>query len=345
MRRRFIVPLLLLVAPLFGQDRGNRREQGSQPLPQSEAAEPALPGADYFRGAGAANAAAAPRAGALAFSNYKMGPEDLLAVTVLDSPEFTRQVRVSGDGTIRMPLLKRAIPAAGKTSAELEQAISRQLVEEGMLVDPSVSVTVLEFNSKPVSVSGAVRSPVVFQAVKPLSLVEAIARASGLAENAGSDILISVPARDGRPARTVTVPVKALQQPSDPGANFLLEGGEEVKVTPAGLVYIVGGVNKPGAVLMNTEGPFTLLKALALSGGTTPTAGSKAFLLRNSANGQKKEIALNLTKLMRRQEPDLPLENNDVVFIPDSTMRKISQTGMSSAVSAVVFAMGTLILR
>ncbi len=54
---------------------------------------------------------------------------------------------------------------------------------------------------------------------------------------------------------------------------------------------------------------------------------------------------MNLTKLMRRQEPDLPLENNDVVFIPDSTMRKISQTGMSSAVSAVVFAMGTLILR
>jgi len=342
MKRRFIVSVLLLVTPLFAQDRANRREQGSQPLPQSEAAEPAFPATDHSRGA---SAATAPQAGALAFSNYKMGPEDLLAVTVLDSPEFTRQVRVSGDGTIRMPLLKRAIPATGKTSAELEQAISRELVEEGMLVDPSVSVTVLEFNSKPVSVSGAVRSPVVFQAVKPLSLVEAIARANGLAANAGSDILISVPARDGRPARTVTVPVKALQQPFDPGANFLLEGGEEVKVTPAGLVYIVGGVNKPGAVLINTEGPFTLLKALALSGGTTPTAGSKAFLLRNSANGQKKEIALNLTKLMRRQEPDLPLENNDVVFIPDSTMRKISQTGMSSAVSAVVFAMGTLILR
>jgi polysaccharide export outer membrane protein len=112
-------------------------------------------------------------AGIPAFSNYELGPEDLISVVVLDSPEFTREVRVSGAGTIRLPLVKRPIPAVGKTAGELEQEIARVLVEDGLLREPSVSVTVREFNSKPVSISGAVRGPIVFQAFRPLTLVEA----------------------------------------------------------------------------------------------------------------------------------------------------------------------------
>jgi polysaccharide export outer membrane protein len=282
----------------------------------------------------------------LSFSNFELGPEDLIGVTVLDAPEFSRQVRVSGDGKIRLPLIKMPIEAGGKTSSQLEQSIAQALVDDGLLVEPAVSVTMLEFNSKPVSISGAVRSPTVFQAIRPLTVGEAISRAGGLSESAGTDIVITIPARNENNAQTVHVPVKALQETDPKESKLLLRGGEEVTVSTAGQVYMLGGVAKPGAVLLNTEEPLTLLKALALSGGTTPGTGSKAFLLRAGAGGQKEEIMLNLNKLMKRQAPDLPLQTNDVVFIPDSKSRKLGQAGMNAAVSSFMYTIaGALILR
>ena len=284
--------------------------------------------------------------GVLSFSNFRLGPEDLIGISVLDAPEFTRQVRVSGDGTIRLPLIKEPVEAGGKTSAQLEQDITKALIDGGLLLDPSVAVTVLEFNSKPVSVAGAVRTPMVFQAVRPMPVGEAISRAGGLGENAGTDIVVTIPARDGQNPQTVHLPVKSLQDANSTDAKLLLRGGEEVMVASAGQVYMLGGVARPGAVLLNTEEPMTLLKALAVSGGTTPGTGSKAFLLRASAGGQKQEIMLDLAKLMKRKEPDLPLQSNDVVYIPDSKTKKLTQAGLNAAVSSFIYTIaGALVLR
>ncbi|MBI3665640.1 MAG: polysaccharide biosynthesis/export family protein [Acidobacteria bacterium] len=257
--------------------------------------------------------------GVLAFSNYRLGSEDLIYVQVMDSPEFSRQARVTAEGLIKLPLVKKPIVASGKTTAELEQEIARLLVDEGLLREPLVSVTLREPNSKPVSVVGAVRNPLVFQALRPLLLTEAIAKAGGISEIAGPEAMVLVPERDGKPSSVVKVSLKNLLESPDPKDNLLLRGGEEVRVPNAGRIYILGGVNRPGAVLVNVEEQVTLLRALALAGGTTPTASPKAFLLRPSANGpEKKQIAINLKKLMKRQEPDLPLQTNDVIFIPDS---------------------------
>ncbi|HYM10639.1 MAG TPA: polysaccharide biosynthesis/export family protein [Bryobacterales bacterium] len=287
-------------------------------------------------------------AGVPAFSNYELGPEDLISVVVLDSPEFTREVRVSGAGTIRLPLVKRPIPAAGKTAGELEQEIARVLVEDGLLKEPSVSVTVREFNSKPVSISGAVRTPVVFQAFRPLTLVEAMSRAGGLTESAGSEILVSLPERNGQAARVLHIPTKSLMETGDPRSEIWLRGGEDIRVPQAGRVYILGGVGRPGAVMISNDEPLTLLRALALAGGTTSAAGSKAFLLRPSANGseKKEEIALNLKKLLKRKEPDLPLQTNDVIFIPDSKTRRLGEAALSAGLTSVIYSTaGGLIWR
>lgn len=279
-----------------------------------------------------------------AFSNYRVGAEDLLAVTVLDAPEFTRQFRVSAAGSIRLPLVKQQIAAVGQTCPELEVAITRALLEEGLLRDPSVSVTVLEFQSKPVTIAGDVRTPTVFQATRPVTLTEAISRAGGITDTAGPEILVTLPPTPEAPVgRRVRVSTRSLLDGSDPLANLLLHGGEEIRVPPAGKVYLLGSLVKPGPVPVTGEEPLTVLRALSLAGGTLPSATNKGYLLRPTSGAQKQEFALNLKRLVRRQDPDLPLQPDDVLFIPDSTTKRLTQAGILSAVNTLIWGgMGVL---
>ena len=107
----------------------------------------------------------------------KIGPRDLIAIQVYDSPELSRTVRVGADGIVRLPMLKRRIAAEGLMPNELEAAIAEALQDEELVVDPFVTVTVAEYNSRPISVAGAVRAPLTFQASSPVTLLEAITRA------------------------------------------------------------------------------------------------------------------------------------------------------------------------
>lgn len=281
------------------------------------------------------------------FTNYRLGSQDLVAITVLDSPEFSRQVRVTGEGTIRLPLVKQSITASGKTAFELEQALARILVEEGLLREPTVAVTVREFHSKPISVTGAVRQPSVFQAARPVTLLEALTRSGGVMETAGPEALITIPAADGQPARSVRVSMLKLLRLADPEANIILHGGEEVRVLPAAKIYVIGGVTKPGPVLISDDQPLTLLQAVAQAGGPMPTAASRGYLLRAQGDkSQRQEIAFNLKKLMKSGEADMVLQPDDLVFVPDSTAKRITQGGVMSAVTSLGYtAMGALLWR
>ena len=106
----------------------------------------------------------------------KIGSNDLIAISVYDSPELTRTVRVGADGAIRLPMLKQALAVEGRMPEEVETIIAAALKDEQILIDPFVTVTVAEYHSRPVSVMGAVRTPVTFQAASPVSLLDALAR-------------------------------------------------------------------------------------------------------------------------------------------------------------------------
>ncbi|MGH9657321.1 MAG: polysaccharide biosynthesis/export family protein, partial [Bryobacteraceae bacterium] len=123
----------------------------------------------------------------------KIGPNDLISVTVYDAPEFSRTLRVGADGEIRFPMLKSRVVAESKLPSELEVAIAAALKAEDLIVDPFVTVTIVEYNSRPISVAGAVRKPITFQAAGPITLLEALSRAEGLGPDAGGEILVSRP--------------------------------------------------------------------------------------------------------------------------------------------------------
>lgn len=258
--------------------------------------------------------------GGLALPAQRVGPNDLLAVSVYNTPELTRTVRVTPDGGIRLPMLKQPIVVAGLLPSEIEGAIADVLVKAGLVNDPYVTVSIAQYYSRPISVAGAVKLPVTFQAAGPLTLLEAITRAGGLSEHAGGEILLSSNVEGER--LTQRIPVSALLAGSDPAYNVLLAGGEEVRVPEARKIFVVGNVRKPGAYKVQ-EGEITILKALALAEGLMPFAAKQAFLYRREANGSKNERTVELKKILNRQAPDEMLSPDDVLYIPDNSRRRL----------------------
>lgn len=278
----------------------------------------------------------------------KIGARDLIAIQVYDSPELTRTVRIGADGMIRLPMLRQRIRAEGLMPNELEVALAKALEEEGILVEPLVTITVAEYSSRPVSVAGSVKSPLTFQASAPVSLLEAITRAGGLTPDAGSEILVSKPqpGPDGEPTSLVLrVPVKSLIDSGDPESNVKLTGGEEVRVPEAGKVFVVGNVKRPGAFPVQDGAETSVLKVLALAEGLVPFAGKQAYIYRREASGNKNEIPIELRKIMDRKAPDATLLANDVLYVPDNhgkrlgiaALEKLLMFGSTAGATALIY--------
>jgi len=263
-----------------------------------------------------------------------IGANDLLAVSVYDAPELTRTIRVEADGTIHLPLLKSAITAAGLLPRGLEGAIAEALKTEEIMVEPVVKVTIVEYYSRPISVAGAVRKPLTFQATGNVTLLEALSRAEGLSPDAGQEILVS--RGDGIIRR---ISVRALIDAADPAVNLPLLGGEEVRVPEASKIYVVGNVKRPGAFPMRDSADTSVLKLLALAEGLVPYSSKLAYIYRrNPDGGDKHEIEIKLEEIMKRKSPDVTLQADDVLYIPDNTGRRAT----SAAIEKIMLLTGSI---
>lgn len=246
-------------------------------------------------------------------ADYRVGAEDVLKITVLESPDLNQELRVSGAGEISL-LLGGSLKVAALTTGQIERAIADRLKEK-YIRNPNVSVQVTEARSHTVSVLGAVKQPGVFEVRSAKSVLDVLALAEGLADDAG-DIILIVRAD---PAQSVAeVRVGALMEAKDSALNVAVHPGDVVKVSRQGLIYVIGDVQKPGAYAIQ-GGRRTALNALALSEGFTPTsAPKKAMILRSNAKGDRDVVAVDLDSLMKGKSPDVALQPEDVLFVPKS---------------------------
>jgi polysaccharide export outer membrane protein len=256
----------------------------------------------------------------------RIGRDDLVGIYVYDSPELTRTVRVSADGAIRLPMLKQHVMAAGLYPPELETAIAAALTKEELLVNPIVTVSVVEYRSRPISIVGAVKQPLTFQATGVVTLLDALSRAGGLNDNAGPEILVSRPTTDpdGHATSLVQrIPVRGLVNNADPALNIRLEGGEEIRVPEAGRIFVVGNVKLPGAYVIQNSAESSVLKALAMSQGLLEYSSKEAYIYRTEGGaGGKNEIPIELKNIIDRKAPDVPLMASDILYIPENTHKK-----------------------
>jgi len=272
-------------------------------------------------------------------ADYTIGGGDLLKVDVFDVPDLSREVRVSDSGYISLPLIPVRIRAGGLTPFQLEEKIAELLQVNGLVTHPQVSIFVKEQRSQPITVIGAVRQPKVFQAVRTVTLLEVLSEAGGIADDAGTSVIVTrgpgsrsepapangeAPPAEAPPA-SVTVQLRDLLESGDARHNIAVYGGDVVTVPRAGIVYVVGAVERPGGYVLANEGEdMTTLKALALAqglkGGAKP---NEAVIIRkNLTTGEKQEIDVNLSRVMARKAEDTQLQANDILFIPDSLGKK-----------------------
>lgn len=273
----------------------------------------------------------------------KIQGNDLIAVSVYDEPAFTRTVRVGADGNIRLPMLPTPIPAIGLLPAELEIAIAEALQKNEILVKPVVTVTMLEYNStRTVSVMGAVRKPLTFQVIGTVKLLDALAKAEGLSDEAGPAVLVTRAGDD----QSQRIKLQDLLAGADPKLNVVLQGGEDIRIPEARKIYVVGNVKKPGAVPVRDGSENTVLKVLAIVEGVAPYAAKQAYIYRSAGEGQpRQEIPIELKKILARKAPDFPLFADDLLYIPDATGRRLAVTSLekvvlygSGAASALIYA-------
>ncbi len=204
----------------------------------------------------------------------------------------------------------------------MKSSIATALKDEQILVDPVVKVTVVEYHSRPIAVMGAVKEPLTFQAVGTVTLLDALAHAKGLSDAAGTEIILT---RDGVAER---IGVKRLLKDADPAVNYTLHGGEEIRVPEAGRIVVLGNVHKPGSFPVRDQANETVMGMVALSEGLLPYAAKLAYVYRRDETGTKKEIPIELEKIMLRKSPDVTLQIDDLLYIPDNKTRRNTMTAI-----------------
>lgn len=287
---------------------------------------------------------------------YVVSPDDVLDVYILDVPELSRTYRVSPTGQLTMPLVTKPFAAAGMTLDQLSQAITTALKESQLVTSPRVSVTVRESRMHSVAITGAVKKPQIYFVFGRTTLLDVISQAEGLSSEAGSAVnitrgeiarrVLANRSTDGEaPSAIETVDLEKLLATGDPNLNVDIYPGDRVTVAQAGVVYVVGAVNKPGGfALTANRKQLSVLQAVALAEDVKSTAvRNKAMIVRRGPNlADRHEIPVPLKDILSGKSADIALQPNDIFFIPDSSGKKAMRRG---AEAAIQIATGVLIYR
>ena len=240
---------------------------------------------------------------AAAQTDYLIGPQDVLTVTVYDHADLSGKFTVDADGSMTFPLIGR-VKAAGLTLRALEDALRTQLAD-GYLKNPQVAVGIDEYKSQRVFVMGEVRGPGAYQLTGDMTIIEALAKAGGVSQNAAEEILI-VRAPPGASAAGPSMPtdkeatvLKVNVRELQAGAlsqNVALHDGDTIVVSRSQAVYVFGQVRSPGAYPIDRG--TTVLQALSLAGGVTDRGSTGRIKVVRAADGKKKELKVRLTDVV-----------------------------------------------
>jgi polysaccharide export outer membrane protein len=252
---------------------------------------------------------------ALQINDYRIGPKDLLEITVFGLPELNQTVRVSEDGSITMSLLGR-VEVSGLTAQELEKKLA-SILDKQYTKEARVTVFIKEYQK--VSVIGAVGRPGMYELVGPTTLLQVIAQAGGLTAQAMNELFVYRIEKDGKPT-TITIKVEELMASGNQDLNIELQPKDVVTVPIDQMlnVYVYGEVKTPGAVPFLRSKRISLLQAIAQAGGTTEWAKKSRVMIKrkDKKTGIEMKINVNLKNMINGKIADIVLEEGDVVIVP-----------------------------
>jgi polysaccharide biosynthesis/export protein len=263
-------------------------------------------------------------------AEYRLGAGDLIEIGVFGVENFRHTLRISASGVIKLPLLD-PITAAGLTPAELEQRLT-SVLDGDVIKNPQVSVFVKEYRSQSVYVLGAVQHPGQYQITVQLKIVDVISMAGGLQTNAVDEAVIERHAAEGGD-EIIKVDLKKLLEKGDLAQNVVVRGGDVVHVQARLVrnVYVVGEVNRGGVFELPAKLELRVSQVFAWAGGPMKTAKqSKGILMRYNDKGERQELPVNFTEILKGKREDFFVQANDIIFVPGSRIKTFGQDLLSS---------------
>lgn len=251
-------------------------------------------------------------------TDYRVGPKDLLEISVFGLDELNKTVRVTEDGKITLPLLGE-VEVEGLTKAELEVKL-KQLLEEKWLHDPQVTIFIQEHQSKRVSVLGAVGSPGPYELLGRQTLLQIISQAGGLTQEAGNEIIVMRQLPDGT-STSLKISIDDLILKGDATLNIPLQPDDTViiPIDRTVYIYVFGQVRSPGALEVRKSNIPTLIQAIAQAGGFSERASKGGVLIRRmDEDGEEIEIKVNVRNILKGKRKDIQLKENDTVYVPET---------------------------
>ena len=228
---------------------------------------------------------------------YTIGNGDLLSIAVFDVPELTRDVRVSRAGTIALPLVPARLHIAGLTEMQARQAIADVLEANGLVSHPQVEVTARERRSRPITVVGAVQHPMVYQTDSDVTLLEVLADAGGIANDAGDTIIVT------RPRTAVFIPI-AGSEPTVESAPGTTSSASEATATS----------DEKEQPLPASPPAFPSATQME----QTPAGAADSNTQTQTPAPLSNIISINLNELLEKgdMQNNIPLQPGDVVTVP-----------------------------
>jgi len=279
---------------------------------------------------------------------YTLGPEDEIAVSVVELPEFSsKSYHIDADGSISLPLIGR-VQATGLTLAQFEGELSAKL--RSQVQNPHVTTSLVQTRSQPVSVMGAVNLPGTQQLQGAKSLFDVLASSGGLKADAGDAITITREADEGPlnlpgampdPANgriSAQVSVHDLVDLKDPRVNILIRPRDQISVSRAKVLYVIGNVKKAGGFTLSDKNSISTLEALALAEGLAPNAQPKSakILWRTDPSATTRvQIPVNLKRILSGKSEDIQLSAGDILYVPDNATRRMTSRAAETALATI----------
>jgi polysaccharide export outer membrane protein len=303
-------------------------------------------------------AAARPQQAAGPAENYALGVNDQVTIQALDADEISgKTYTVSPTGYLTLPMIGR-LRVVGLTVEQVEAELIQAL--KVYIRQPEVAVTVTEFHSQPVSVIGAVNTPGVLQLQGTKTLIEVLSMAGGLRSDAGHTVMITRKQEWGRlplpgaqfdtagQVSTAEIQMNDVLEARDPELNIVIRPNDIISIPRAEVVYVLGAVNKAGGFMLNERGAVSVLQALSLAEGLQRTSDPKKAIILRVADGAptRSELPVDIAGIFAGKTEDIFLQPNDILFVPDSSGKRVAARVFEALVSmGTTVGAGTIIYR
>ena len=284
--------------------------------------------------------------------NYRLGPGDVISITVDSVEDISQQYTISETGNIIFPTLLSALKAQGLTLEQVRNRLIELLIE--YMYEPKVAVNIVEFHSHKVLVQGPFLKPGKYELKSErVPLLDIIMEAGGVTEMRENDELVILRSYSSSNPETelmkpIRVDLQGLLRDGDMSQNVMIQAGDVIYLTSffitARYVYVAGGGHGAGAILY--EPGITAFKAL-LRAGVVPDdpQALELIIIRGGAGGERFITTQVKFDPMHPGEGDIELLPEDIVILPEASSRVVYVAGEVNKPGALPFQEGLTVLQ